>query len=104
MAEVSFNLPNAKIRVEHVEVTVTVKHAKRGDLSFGIVSPGGYIAEAASRPNDDNADFTDYTFTTPHFWGESAAGAWKVVVSDTRANGTAGTLGAVKIKVYGTAQ
>jgi len=104
LAEVSFNLANAKIRVEHVEVTVTVKHAMRGDLSFGIVSPGGYIAAAESRPNDDNADFTDYTFTTPHFWGESAAGTWKVVVADNRANGTAGTLGAVKIKVYGTAQ
>ena len=104
LAEVSLDLANAKIRVEHVEVTVTVKHAKRGDLSFGIVSPGGYIVEAGSRPNDDNADFTDYTFTTPHFWGESAAGTWKVLAADNRANGTAGTLGAVKIKVYGTAQ
>lgn len=104
LAEVSLDLASAKIRVEHIEVTVTIKHAKRGDLSFGIVSPSGFIAEAGSRANDDNADFTDYTFTTPHFWGESAAGTWKVVVADNRANGTAGTLGAVRIKVYGTAQ
>ncbi len=104
LVEVSFALPDAKIRVEHVEVTVTVKHAKRGDLSFGIMSPSGYLAVAANRPKDDNADFTDYIFTTPHFWGESAAGTWKLIVSDLRANGTAGSLGAVKLKVYGTAE
>ncbi len=103
-AAVSLDLSSAKIRVEHVEVMVNVKHANRGDLSFTITSPSGFTAIAANREKDDGADFTDYMFTSPRFWGESAAGTWKVSVVDNRANGTTGTLGSVKIKVYGTAQ
>ncbi len=101
---VTFDLSSAKIRVEHVEVTVNVKHANRGDLAFAIVSPSGYQAIATNRDKDDNADFVDYVFTTPRFWGESASGNWKLAVLDNRTNGTVGSLGAVKIKVYGTAQ
>ena len=101
---VSFDLSSAAIRVEHVEVTVNVKHANRGDLSFTITSPSGYVTTAAGRPKDAGADFVDYLFTTPHFWGESAAGKWTVSVTDTVANGVAGSLTGVKLKVYGTAK
>ena len=101
---VSFDLSNSKIRVEHVEVTVNVKHSIRGDVGFIIESPGGMRAIANNRPPDDGADFNDYTFTSPRFWGESAAGVWKVAAIDARANGKAGNLVNVKIKVYGTAQ
>jgi len=100
--EVTLDLSAAKIRVEHVELTVNVKHARRGDLAFTIQSPSGFVATASSRENDDNDDFVDYLFTTPRFWGESAAGTWKVIVTDKAANGTSGSLGDVKIKVYGT--
>ena len=101
---VSLNLSSASIRVEHVEVLVNATHAKRGDLSFVITSPSGYTTTAASRPNDANADFADYLFTSPHFWGESASGVWKVSVIDNRANGSVGSLASVKIKVYGSAK
>ncbi len=93
-----------KIRVEHVEVTVNVTHANRGDLGFVIVSPSGMKAIANNRTPDDTADFTDYTFNSPRFWGESAAGTWKVYAVDAKANGVTGVLKDVKIKVYGTAQ
>lgn len=101
---VELDLQSASIRVEHVEITVTVKHANRGDVGFAIVSPGGMTTFANNRPPDDAADFTDYTFTSPHFWGESAAGVWKVSAIDARANEVTGNLVSVKIKVYGTAQ
>ena len=101
---VSLDLSAAAIRVEHVEVTVNATHANRGDLSFIIKSPSGFTTTAAARPNDANADFTDYLFTSPHFWGEPAAGTWTVSVVDNKANGTAGKLANVKIKVYGTAK
>lgn len=97
-------LPDAKIRVEHVEFTFTIKHANRGDISVGIVSPGGTIAEASPRPNDDGADFVDYKMTTPRFWGEPAAGAWKFAAFDAKKNDITGELVKVEIKVFGTAQ
>ena len=101
---VSLTVGGAAVRVEHVEVTVNVTHANRGDLGFAIISPSGMRAIANNRAPDDGADFTDYTFTTPRFWGESSTGTWKVVAIDARANGTAGVLKDVKIKMYGTAK
>lgn len=103
-ATVSLDLGSAAIRVEHVQITVNVKHGKRGDVGFAIVSPSGTVTIANNRVPDDAADFTDYTFTSPHFWGEPAAGVWKVSAIDVNANGVSGILVNAKIKVYGTAQ
>ena len=101
-AEADFS--NTKIRVEHVELTFTVKHAKRGDLEFGIVSPSGMLSVASRRPKDDNADFSDYTMTSVMHWGETATGVWRIVLSDGAANGISGTIQKAKLKLYGTAQ
>jgi kexin len=103
-ATVDLDLSSAKLRVEHVQITVNVKHPRRGDLGFTIVSPSGTMTFANNRPPDDGADFTEYTFTSPHFWGEAAAGTWKVSAIDATANEITGTLVNVKIKLYGTAQ
>ena len=59
-------------------------------------------AIAEVRPNDDNADFTDFTFTSPHFWGETAAGIWQVAALDVVDNVNKGQLVSAKLKVYGT--
>lgn len=91
-----------KLRVEHVELTVNVKHKKRGDLRFTIQSPSGFQATALPRTPDDNADFTDYMFTSPRFWGENGQGLWKIIVTDTVGNGVTGSLVNAKLKIYGT--
>lgn len=91
-----------KLRVEHVELVVNVKHKKRGDLRFTIQSPSGFQATALPRKPDDNADFTDYVFTSPRFWGENGQGLWKVIITDTVGNGVAGSLVDAKLKLYGT--
>ena len=104
LATAEVDLGNAKIRVEHVEFTFSVKHAKRGDLEIGLLSPAGTLSVASRRPPDETADFTDYTMTSVMNWGESAAGKWKVVFADGNANGVAGRLTNLKVKVYGTAQ
>lgn len=100
----NIELPNANIRVEHVELIVTVKHPKRGEVGFLIESPSGTKTLAEVRPNDDNADFTDYTFTSPHFWGEGAAGTWKAGVVDIVDNDKTGRLVSAKLRIYGTAK
>ena len=74
------------------------------DAPVLFTSPSGFQAIAGNRDPDDNADFTDYVFTSPRFWGESAAGTWKVSVLDLKANGVKGSLVNVKIKVFGSAQ
>ncbi len=100
----NIELPNANIRLEHVELIVTVKHPKRGEVGFLIESPSGTQTLAEVRPNDDNADFTDYTFTSPHFWGEGAAGTWKAGVVDIVDNDKNGRLVSAKLRIYGTAK
>ncbi len=102
--DLNFNAAADKLRVEHVELTVNVKHKNRGDLQFTIQSPSGFQAIAAPRKPDDNADFTDYMFTSPRFWGENAEGVWKVFITDRNGNGVAGTLVNAKLKIYGTAK
>lgn len=104
VAGLNFNAATDKLRVEHVELTVTVKHKNRGDLGFVIESPSGFQAIAQPRKPDDNADFIDYRFTSPRFWGEDAAGVWKVGITDKLANGVTGTVESVKLKIYGTAK
>ena len=103
-AVLTLDLTGAKVRVEHVEVTVTVKHAIRGDVGFIIESPSGMTAIANNRPPDDGSDFTDYTFVTPRFWGETSSGTWRVAALDVKKNGTSGQFVSVKLKAYGTSQ
>jgi subtilisin-like proprotein convertase family protein len=90
------------LRVEHVELTVSIRHPRRGDLSFTIVSPSGMRSLAAARPNDDGADFENFTFTSVRHWGETSTGMWKVMITDTTANGAAGELVDLHLRVYGT--
>ena len=104
VATLEFDLSSAKIRVEHVEFTFTLKHAKRGTVSFGLQSPAGTLSRAAPRSPDENADFTEYTMTSVMNWGESAAGKWKLIVADNVVDGIKGNIGNVKLVVYGTAQ
>jgi subtilisin family serine protease len=101
---IKFELADSNLRVEHVEVTVTVAHPLRGDLGFVLVSPSGMRSVAKRRPHDDTADFTAYTFTSVRHWGESSSGTWELQVSDNEANGLTGTIKAASLKVYGTAR
>ena len=94
----------SKIRVEHVELTVTATHANRGDLSFFIISPSGMKSTASSRKPDTAADFTSYTFTSVRNWGETSTGTWRIGAIDGVANGTAGRFVSAKLTIYGTAQ
>jgi hypothetical protein len=99
----TFDFSKVNMRVEHVEMTITVKHANRGDLQFAIVSPSGTRSLALQRPKDDNADFTDYVFTSVRHWGEPSMGNWQIGVKDTKSNDISGKLVNVKLRLYGTA-
>ena len=104
VATLEFDLSSAQIRVEHVEFTFTLTHAKRGTVSFGLQSPAGTLSLAAPRSLDDNANFIEYTMTSVMNWGESAAGKWKLLVADNVVDGIKGDIRNVKLVVYGTAK
>lgn len=92
------------MRVEHVEFTVNVKHANRGDVGFILTSPSGMISIVNNRPPDTGADFVDYTFTSVRHWGEPSTGVWTVKVLDVVGNGITGSASNMSMKIYGTAK
>jgi len=100
----SFTFSDPNFRIEHVEVTVDITHASRGQLQISLKSPSGTISNLAPlRPRDKGANFEHWVFTTTHHWGEAATGVWTVQVAD-RVAGTAGMLNGVKVEFFGAAQ
>ena len=93
----------ANLRVETVEVTVSVTHANRGQLRCELLSPvGTRTVLGIPRAPDTGANFTNWVFSSPRHWGESGNGTWTVRVFDTVA-GTEGTLTSVSVTLFGTA-
>lgn len=101
---VKFDFGDSNLRVEHVEVTVTVTHPLRGDVGFVLLSPSGMLSVAERRPNDDTKDFSSFTFTSVRHWGEPSTGIWELRAADGAANGAQGILKAASVKIYGTSR
>ncbi len=57
-------------RLEHVTVTMNVKHTRRGDLSVDLVSPDKVTSHlAATRRMDTSAEgYDDWTFMSVVHW------------------------------------
>jgi hypothetical protein len=86
-AAVEFDFSNIskypRLRVEHVQLRVSVKHSYRGDLRFVLTSPSGMTSIIESRKNDDGSSLTNWPFLSVRHWGESSTGKWKLGVVDT---------------------
>ena len=102
----SFNLSGeTQLRVEHVTVTMTATHARRGDLEVTLISPFGTQSILAEQHNDTGDDYAGWTFMSTHNWGEDSSfddGVWSVKVADRR-NNNQGTLDDITLTVYGSA-
>jgi subtilisin family serine protease len=92
----------SKVRIEHVELIVNIKHGKRGTLAVGLVAPSGMLSLANPRPKDETADYSDYMFTSIRHWGEISGGTWKVRVLDSAGDGVAGSIESVTLRFHGT--
>ncbi|XP_053126062.1 proprotein convertase subtilisin/kexin type 7 isoform X2 [Hemicordylus capensis] len=88
--EVSWNVTEADLglsgmrTLEHVAVTVTISHPRRGNLEIRLLCPSGMesvIGTARSMDSDPNG-FVDWTFSTVRCWGEAAQGTYRLVVRD----------------------
>ncbi|MCC6794949.1 MAG: S8 family serine peptidase [Candidatus Hydrogenedentes bacterium] len=86
---------------EFVEVTVSVTHPDRGDLSFKVMSPDGTVSVLGRpRPLDTGANFSNWMFTSVVHMGEDPNGSWTLTVADESAANT-GTLTSWSIAVRG---
>jgi subtilisin-like proprotein convertase family protein len=101
----SFDFSSTTHRVEHVTVRLTATHSRRGNLDITLTSPSGMVSQLASVvTNDTSSNYSNWTFSSVHHWGESAAGTWTVRVSDRSnlGNTTGGTLSNVTVSLFGS--
>jgi kexin len=99
---VTFDLSRLRnLRVEHVELVVSVSHAWRGDLRYQLNAPSGMSSVVAVRPYDQGRRLRNWRFLSVQHWGESSSGVWTLDVSD-RLRGDAGVLESAELIVSGT--
>lgn len=70
--------------LEHVAVTVSITHPRRGSLELKLFCPSGMmslIGAPRSMDSDPNG-FNDWTFSTVRCWGERARGVYRLVIRD----------------------
>ncbi|TSN21170.1 Proprotein convertase subtilisin/kexin type 7 [Bagarius yarrelli] len=93
--------------LEHVAVTLTITHPRRGDIEIVLVCPSGMTSLiGAKRALDTDATgFTDWTFSTVRCWGEQAVGQYSLHVTDHITSDLTyylGTLKHWKLTLYGS--
>ncbi|XP_075765450.1 proprotein convertase subtilisin/kexin type 7 isoform X1 [Pelodiscus sinensis] len=91
--------------LEHVAVTVTITHPRRGNLEIKLLCPSGMVSKigtARSLDSDPNG-FADWTFSTVRCWGEEAQGTYRLIIRDI-GDGTLtlGTLKQWQLTLYGS--
>lgn len=90
------------MRVETVQLTVSVKHANRGDITFALISPSGMRSVIPGRTPDENADFENWTFTSVRHWGENSKGIWTIRILDAEENEIEGVVAKVSLQFHGS--
>ena len=78
------NTDNDIEKLEHVTLTMSFQHRRRGQVSIDLFSPSGTRNEMLStrRYDDSRNGLHDWTFMTVHNWGENPKGVWIMNVTD----------------------
>ncbi|KAG5837370.1 hypothetical protein ANANG_G00238550 [Anguilla anguilla] len=91
--------------LEHVSITVTMTHPRRGNVEITLVCPSGMTSLiGARRVRDmDPSGYTDWTFSTVRCWGERAEGQYSLDLTDY-SDGvlSSGVLKYWKLTLYGS--
>ncbi|KAK0731183.1 peptidase S8/S53 domain-containing protein [Lasiosphaeris hirsuta] len=90
-------------RLEHVTVTMNIKHSRRGDLSVDLISPNKIVSHlSVTRKLDESIEgYDDWTFMSVVHWGETGVGTWTIIVKDTNVNEHNGTFTDWHLKLWG---
>ncbi|KAK9367381.1 peptidase S8/S53 domain-containing protein [Lipomyces kononenkoae] len=100
------DLQNANLeRLEHVQVTVNIRHQRRGDVSVKLTSPLGVVSLLATTRTNDNSNegFVNWTFMSVAHWGETGIGTWTLTVYDTEMPDLKGTFEDWSMRIWGEA-
>ncbi|XP_055279055.1 proprotein convertase subtilisin/kexin type 7 isoform X2 [Moschus berezovskii] len=91
--------------LEHVAVTVSITHPRRGSLELKLFCPSGMmslVGAPRSLDSDPNG-FNDWTFSTVRCWGERAKGTYRLVIRDVGDEASqAGVLRQWQLILYGS--
>lgn len=89
--------------LEHVQITVNIKHQRRGEVKVALESPTGIISLLASpRQFDESSEgMVDWTFMSVAHWGETGIGSWKLTVSDVGNGKFNGTFETWTMRIWG---
>ncbi|MGH0186326.1 UNVERIFIED_CONTAM: hypothetical protein FKN15_020697 [Acipenser sinensis] len=91
--------------LEHVAVTLTLTHPRRGNVEIVLLCPSGISSLIGARRamDSDPSGFSDWMFSTVRCWGERAEGVYTLLVQD-HADGplTQGTLNRWQLTLYGS--
>ncbi|XP_057347115.1 proprotein convertase subtilisin/kexin type 7 isoform X3 [Manis pentadactyla] len=70
--------------LEHVAVTVSITHPRRGSLELKLFCPSGMMSliGAPRSMDSDPSGFDDWTFSTVRCWGERAQGTYRLAIRD----------------------
>ncbi|MCK6598045.1 MAG: proprotein convertase P-domain-containing protein [Bdellovibrionaceae bacterium] len=93
------------IRIEAIQIKVTLTHSNVGELAVELISPRGDRSVVVPMNNslDGTSNYAGYTFLTNRFFMESSAGNWKLKIVDGR-SGNTGNLTSWKLSFYGVQQ
>uniref|UniRef100_A0A8D0GIZ5 Proprotein convertase subtilisin/kexin type 7 n=1 Tax=Sphenodon punctatus TaxID=8508 RepID=A0A8D0GIZ5_SPHPU len=109
--EVTWNVTTADLELsgmrtlEHVAVTVTITHPRRGNLEIRLLCPSGLVSliGTARSMDSDPSGFVDWTFSTVRCWGEEAQGTYRLVIRDVGDESLrAGALKQWQLTLYGS--
>ncbi|XP_053308262.1 proprotein convertase subtilisin/kexin type 7 [Spea bombifrons] len=107
--ELSWNITSADLELsgmktlEHVSVTVTITHPRRGDLEIRLFCPSGMssLVGAKRSLDTDPSGYADWTFSSVRCWGENAEGIYKLLISDF-GDAKGGVLHQWQLTLYGS--
>ncbi|XP_056329345.1 proprotein convertase subtilisin/kexin type 7 [Danio aesculapii] len=91
--------------LEHVSVTLSIQHPRRGSLQILLLCPSGVSSLIGARRtmDVDSAGLMDWTFSTVRCWGERAEGQYILQITDYRhAPLSLGVLKSWKLTLYGS--
>ncbi|KAI1893277.1 hypothetical protein AGOR_G00122050 [Albula goreensis] len=91
--------------LEHVSVTVTMTHPRRGEVEVTLVCPSGMTSLIGARRtlDTDPSGYTDWTFSSVRCWGERALGQYSLQLTDYRESPLSlGALKSWKLTLYGS--
>ncbi|KAF0992607.1 hypothetical protein HZS_6281, partial [Henneguya salminicola] len=70
--------------LEHVVLTISLVHHRRGSISIDLISPTGSPSQILSTRRYDTSEegLDEWNFMSVHFWGENPKGKWKLIIND----------------------